>query len=72
MESKLTSKGQITIPKEARELLGLRPGDRVKFVLQPGQLVMLPKAQTTDAAAAIDAGKRVIRRYRNALRRLAD
>ena len=44
MESTLTSKGQVTIPKEAREHLGVRPGDRVKFFIQPdGHVVILPK-----------------------------
>ncbi len=31
-KAKVTSKGQITIPKEVRERLGLRPGDEVEFV----------------------------------------
>lgn len=44
MESTLTCKGQITIPKEAREHLGLKPGDRVKFFIQPdGHVVILAK-----------------------------
>ncbi len=43
MESALTSKGQVTIPKEAREHLHLKPGDRVKFFIQPdGHVVILP------------------------------
>lgn len=29
----ITSKGQITLPKEVREHLGLRRGDRVDFVI---------------------------------------
>ena len=30
----ITSKGQITIPKEVRDALGVEPGDRVEFVAQ--------------------------------------
>ncbi len=48
MESAVTSKGQVTIPKEARDHLGLKPGDRVKFFIQPdGHVVMLPKLPIT-------------------------
>ena len=45
MESALTSKGQMTVPKAAREHLGAKPGDRVKIFLHPnGTVVLLPKA----------------------------
>jgi antitoxin PrlF len=30
-ESKITSKGQITVPVEVRRILGVRPGDRLRF-----------------------------------------
>ena len=30
-QSKITSKGQITVPIEVRRLLGVRPGDRLIF-----------------------------------------
>jgi antitoxin PrlF len=30
--SKITSKGQVTIPKDVRERLDLRPGDEMEFV----------------------------------------
>lgn len=30
-EAKLTSKGQITIPKKVRALLGVKTGDRLRF-----------------------------------------
>ena len=44
MESALTSKGQATIPKAIREHLGLKPGDRVKFFVNPdGSVAILPK-----------------------------
>ena len=29
--SRMTAKGQITIPKELRDSMGLRPGDQVEF-----------------------------------------
>jgi AbrB family looped-hinge helix DNA binding protein len=35
-KAKLTSKGQITIPKEVRKQLGLRIGDEIEFVKENG------------------------------------
>ena len=44
MESAITIKGQVTIPKIVREHLGLKPGDRLKFFFHPdGSVVLLPK-----------------------------
>jgi len=40
--SKVTSKGQATIPKEVRELLGIRPGDKVAFVVRGDTVVVIP------------------------------
>jgi antitoxin PrlF len=37
MGSRLTAKGQVTIPKGVREGLGLRPGDEVEFVASGGE-----------------------------------
>ena len=43
MQSAITVKGQATIPKPIRDHLGLKPGDRVKFFIQPdGRVVILP------------------------------
>lgn len=43
MESSLTTKGQVTIPKDVREHLHIGPGDRVKwFTLPDGRVFVLP------------------------------
>ena len=40
----MTTKGQATIPKEVRERLHLKPGDKVKFFFHPdGHVAILPK-----------------------------
>ncbi len=47
--STVTSKGQTTIPKEIREHLHLKPGDRVEFVTdEDGRVMVL--AATVDVA----------------------
>jgi antitoxin PrlF len=38
----LTSKGQITIPKVIRELLQVKTGDRVEFVVDGDHVVLRP------------------------------
>lgn len=38
--SRVTSRGRVTIPKEIRERLGLKPGDRVVFVQRRGVVVL--------------------------------
>ena len=43
----VTSKGQITIPKAIRDLLGVKAGDRVVFVRQPDGRVVV-EAETVD------------------------
>jgi len=35
-KTKITSKGQVTIPKDVRERLGLRSGDEIEFVEEDG------------------------------------
>jgi AbrB family looped-hinge helix DNA binding protein len=36
----LTSKGQVTIPKEVRDELGLKPHDKIRFSLENGHAVL--------------------------------
>lgn len=42
LTSTITSKGQITIPKEIRDLLNLRPGDRIDFIVENGRIYVQP------------------------------
>jgi antitoxin PrlF len=42
-KSKITSKGQITLPIEVRERLGVKQGDSVKFIAdEDGRTIVLP------------------------------
>lgn len=48
---RITTKGQVTIPKEARDALGLHPGSEVEFLLRPSEVV-LRKASIRSAIEA--------------------
>jgi AbrB family looped-hinge helix DNA binding protein len=56
--SRMTSKGQVTIPKEIRDKLGLEPGDEVGFREEGGQMVI--KAEDPGVASE-DAADRMVR-----------
>ncbi len=44
--TKLTSKGQVTIPKRVRDALGLKPGSRVEFGMEdPGRAFVRPESK---------------------------
>lgn len=38
----VTSKGQITIPQEVRQRLGLKQGDQISFEIENGMTVLRP------------------------------
>ena len=44
METQVTTKGQVTIPKPIRDRLGIVPGDAVAFELAPDGRIVLVKA----------------------------
>ncbi|HWT93419.1 MAG TPA: AbrB/MazE/SpoVT family DNA-binding domain-containing protein [Solirubrobacteraceae bacterium] len=58
--ARLTSKGQITVPKPVRDALALRPGDEVVFRLHGDRAVVAKTPDFLDLAGAIPvpAGKR--------------
>ncbi|MDL2207184.1 AbrB/MazE/SpoVT family DNA-binding domain-containing protein [Desulfovibrio sp. OttesenSCG-928-M16] len=42
--AKVMSKGQITLPKDIREALGVKTGDRVTLIRQDNQVIMMNSA----------------------------
>ncbi len=56
--SKITSKGQTTIPKRIRERLHLKPGDRVLFFERKGEVVLQPVRHTLlDLKGSVESKK---------------
>ena len=55
-KTRITTKGQVTIPKEVRERLGLRPGDELEFTEEDGVFRLK---------------KRLLKRYRGYLKEFA-
>ncbi len=39
----MTSKGQVTVPKAVRDLLGLEAGKKLDFILRGGEVVLRPQ-----------------------------
>lgn len=48
----LSKKGRITIPKEIRDSLGMKPGDRMSFTLMPDATVLMRVKTKTVAELA--------------------
>lgn len=40
---RVTSKGQVTIPRDIRELVGIEPNSEVIFSVESGRVVLTPK-----------------------------
>ena len=40
MIATVTTKGQVTIPKAIRDQMGIRPNDKVDFILEDGRVVL--------------------------------
>ncbi len=55
---KITTKGQVTIPREVRDKMGLLPHSEVEFVVE-GNVVVLRKVENTNGR-----GKTVVERMR--------
>lgn len=58
--AKITSKGQVTIPKSVRDALGLRNGDELLFRVERSRAVVAKTPDLLDLAGSVPvpAGKR--------------
>ena len=52
----MTSKGQVTVPKEVRELLNLRAGDRLEFVRTTEGFLVKARNRSLDDVKGMLAG----------------
>jgi AbrB family looped-hinge helix DNA binding protein len=46
----LSAKNQLVVPREAREALGLKPGDQILVVVRRGRVLLLQKPKSYGAA----------------------
>jgi AbrB family looped-hinge helix DNA binding protein len=59
MYSTLTTKGQTTIPGEIRDALGMKPGDRLQYVLEGDHAILRvhPGLRSLEGALASSKGR---------------
>jgi AbrB family looped-hinge helix DNA binding protein len=57
--AKVTTKGQVTLPKAVRESLAIRTGDRIEFSVEAPQRVTLKRMQAPGSSAG--CGKAFLR-----------
>ena len=55
MLATVTSKGQVTIPKEIRDLLHIRTNDKVDFVVDGDRVLLAPVKTLLDLRGAVPA-----------------
>ncbi len=51
MQAKVTTKGQITLPKAIRDQLSIQTGDRIEFSVQEGNKVSIHRMQAPGSSA---------------------
>ena len=54
LAAKVTSKGQITIPKEVRDALGITEGDQIVFRVEQHRAMLAKTPNLLDLAGAVD------------------
>lgn len=74
-QARITSKGQITVPRDIRRALGVRPGDRLLFEVEGGGVRVRPvrsvdpfKKYQGIGNPGIPSGRKAILRYTRNMR----
>ena len=65
LQAKVTSKGQITLPKQLRTKLAIRSGDRLEFTLEKPDRISLRKKRAPGSSAG--CGKPFLERKQKAV-----
>ena len=52
-ESKVTSKGQTTLPRDVRSALGLEAGDTVRYIVEDGRVQILKTRHVSKLAGML-------------------
>jgi AbrB family looped-hinge helix DNA binding protein len=52
-QSTVTAKGQTTLPKDVRKVLGLQPGDKLRYILLDGEVRILRARPVLDLEGAL-------------------
>jgi antitoxin PrlF len=60
VEVKISSKGQVVIPKSIRERLGVRPGDRVRIEALEGRKAIIQASVVPPEEIFVRAGHKVL------------
>ena len=65
LQAKVTSKGQVTLPKQLRTKLAIRSGDRLEFEMDKPDRISVRKKRAPGSSAG--CGRRFISRKRKAV-----
>ena len=55
MIATVTTKGQVTIPKAIRDLMGIQPNDKIDFIMENGRVVLKPLKTLRDLRGSVPA-----------------
>lgn len=61
-EVKVSTKGQIVIPKDIREKMGLKPGDKIKIEILEGKKAIIQPATNPPREVFVNAGEKLTKR----------